>query len=424
MDHDRSTPEIPGSLVPPDVAEGLRRQMNHLCLRSPKANSFPGAQPVSFARHHIDTLLSRDYFVCEKSDGLRVLMLVLHDGTQQGVFMVTRSQEFYQIHNVFFPKLSDNDFLELHNGTLIDGELVYSNRYDGKGKEIRFLVFDCLTINYKQLVKNDYNKRLGQLDMYFMRPYLKFKEKHPDVVAGYPFKVTMKQLTTSSRIPKVFAQVPNLPHVSDGLIFTCDHAPYVSGTDNTLLKWKPAEENTIDFKLDLHFREYVDEDLPDDDPQRKYLDYDSKPAIDLLAWLGDREYEKFNILTVTETEWEELKLLDEPLNGRIAECRREDGAWRMLRFRDDKANANHMSTVEKVMQSIEDSVTKEELIAAAEQIAHNEEQRRKNRSMNPPPPPVKHQAEVHEEEAKRQKVEKPDNDVPQYEDPDEYELSD
>lgn len=49
------------------------------------------------------------------------------------------------------------------------------------------------------------------------------------------------------------------------------------------------------------------------------------------------------------------------MEDRIVEVRWDPAVegWRMMRFRDDKPAGNHVSTVEKVIQSIRDGVEKE-----------------------------------------------------------------
>jgi mRNA guanylyltransferase len=55
-----------------------------------------------------------------------------------------------------------------------------------------------------------------------------------------------------------------------------------------------------------------------------------------------------------------------PLDDTIVECYKDEQArWRFHRLRDDKMDANHISTVEKVLESIEDRVTEDDLIRIA-----------------------------------------------------------
>ncbi len=44
--------------------------------------------------------------------------------------------------------------------------------------------------------------------------------------------------------------IPSLPHENDGIIFTPVYSRYcVAGTDSALLKWKPPDKNSVDFRV-------------------------------------------------------------------------------------------------------------------------------------------------------------------------------
>lgn len=58
-----------------------------------------------------------------------------------------------------------------------------------------------------------------------------------------------------------------------------------------------------------------------------------------------------------------MKASGEQLDERIAEVHWDPARenWRLMRFRDDKPNGNHRSVVEKILQSIEDGVEKDQV---------------------------------------------------------------
>ena len=66
------------------------------------------------------------------------------------------------------------------------------------------------------------------------------------------------------------------------------------------LKWKPPHENSVDFKLELKFPELGDSGQPD---------LHAKPYFPLYVWEGGNRYRFYDMLSVSDDEWERYVLL-------------------------------------------------------------------------------------------------------------------
>ncbi|KAF3906377.1 hypothetical protein ABW20_dc0104516 [Dactylellina cionopaga] len=358
-------PSIPGVKAELNVANTIRREVAQLLGRSNV--SFPGAQPVSFAKKHIDELHEEEYYVCEKSDGIRCLLYCTHGDTEdtEAYYLIDRKNDYYWVQGLHYPKTAD-DWVSFHTDTIIDGELVIDKKKDGR-EVLKYLVFDCLMLDGLSLVQRSLDKRLGYFRSNFFKPYEALCRAFPDEMQHFPFYLQFKSMEFSYAIPKMFDQVlPNLQHGNDGLIFTAVNSEYRFGTDQKILKWKPADENSIDFRMNLQFPLLPPEECEEDGSGSPQYDWYAKPQVFLSVNHGNGRYERWAEMYLTDVEWEDLKGRGVELDERIVECAMdEEKRWRFKRFRNDKKDGNHISVVSSVMESIRDGVTKEDLLKAA-----------------------------------------------------------
>lgn len=387
--HAASVPTLPGTRVDdPQILGFLRDHVRDMCHLN--HSRFPGAQPVSFDTASIDLLKSEDYWVCEKSDGLRVLILIVIPASTgiQEVFLIDRKNEYYKVPGLVFPHHQPQAPDAMHvngmrNHTLMDGELVIDTDHDGK-EQLVLLLFDLIVLDRELLSNRPLSKRYGRLNSYVYPPYAQYLKKNPSLAARQPFHVQVKKMDLSYGIQKVlYDTVPNLLHGNDGLIFTCLNSGYVMGTDPKILKWKPPSENTIDFKLVLRFPPDLDRD-----PRGNLPDLTVMPFFELHQYAGDsgpEQYEFFDELWVEPAEWRQMVESREQFDDRIVECfwsldpapstepYASQGVelparWRMMRIRDDKHHGNHKSIVDKILRSIKDGVDADQLVSAAADI--------------------------------------------------------
>ncbi|KAH9043275.1 mRNA capping enzyme [Lactarius pseudohatsudake] len=385
-------PELPGNIVPKNSEQDtwLRNHVATLCGLN--HDRFPGSQPVSFSTKDLDRLEQDDYWVCEKSDGIRVLLVVLTnlETSEQIVCIVDRHNMYREISGLFFPHYEHPE--RPLRSTVLDAELVIDVDPRTKRETLRLLCFDCLVVDNQKVMSKTLDKRYYRLKEFVFKPYAKMLRDHPHMVESQPFDVQVKEVNFSYSIDKVFLDIPNLQHDNDGLIYTSVSTPYVPGTDRNMFTQVEAPfRNSIDFKLVLRFPP-----LAGSPPQP---DMHAKPIFALHVWCGGEgakaTYEPWDTMHVNDDEWESLKASGEQIDDRIVEVHWDTPSehWRMMRFRDDKPQGNHRSVVENIVQSIADGVEKDTLLARSVAIKnawktrHGQPQPPPQKSNGPPPPP-------------------------------------
>ncbi len=188
----------------------------------------------------------------------------------------------------------------------------------------------------------------------------------PQVQAAFPFHIKIKTMYKAYHLKHLFEQViPSLTHENDGLVFTPRLDPYVPGTCTRLLKWKPARLNTVDFRVSVGLRHA-----------------DTGAAVIKLLVMAHGKHKFYGFLGSLK----DGAATPELPEGAVVECRYDPeahtqtfdeaghalelqpGGWVFLRIRKDKANANAEHVVTKIIESINDNVTQDELVRSTDAI--------------------------------------------------------
>lgn len=237
---------VPGVTLMTDKKEvnALQSVVQNMCHW--KKGGFPGAQPVSMDRQNIRLLHEKPYKVSWKADGTRYMMLI---HKQQESYFFDRDNSCFKIDGLTFPFNKD---LKKHiKNTLLDGEMVI-DMVGGKSVP-RYLVYDIVRYENEDFSQKSFEDRLIAIRHYIIAP------RHEAMKRGIvnrnlePFSVRIKDFWSVTQAdallgPK-FAQ--QLSHEPDGLIFQPKLEPYVGGRCDDILKWKPADQNSVDFQLKI-----------------------------------------------------------------------------------------------------------------------------------------------------------------------------
>ena len=268
---------------------------------------FPGPQPTSIERKHFP-LLKNHYYICEKTDGVRHVLVAFMFGPSKVCVLIDRSFSCTLVQNSL-PKSA-------YKTTVLDGELIGTN----------FVVYDSIFISGCDSKYDSLTERLFDAKTFIIDDILKLKT---DI-----FTITVKTMYSLKHDRKLFMEYYKSLTETDGVILTPHNEPIRTGTHDTLFKWKPRDQNTIDFlmkKTGNKWSMYVQE--------KGSLIFESElPLCDAPSWLFENCIAECQYMHQTQPRW-----------------------WKPLKLRADKSHPNNRRTFYRTLNNIKEDIQLSEL---------------------------------------------------------------
>ena len=277
----------------------VARALSRLCKTG--VNTFPGAQPVSINRNMLASIDRSCHYITDKTDGERRLLFFTRATGQDLAVTVDRKRD-QTLLSLQAPAF-------LYAGTILDGELVSC------GGVQHFLVFDVLAFCGHRLHDLPFTERLS---------FFSGREDLANALATQTPRVRVKPFFRFDDFLQYFWWQHRTTYDTDGVIIMDNSQPYRAGRHWGMLKWKPQEHNTVDFRI-----------------QRGA-----------------------GILTGTQKRFS-LGVGAGPVKeGEIWECRRTGDLWHPVRLRKDKDTPNDVVSHDKTVENIHESLSLDELFGS------------------------------------------------------------
>lgn len=280
---------------------------------------FPGPQPVSIEKKDFSKLKDYKYFTSLKLDGYRFILYFIKDKNEKNqCIILNRALNFYNIN------IDAED--TIFNGTLLDGELVFNkenNSWD-------YFIHDALLLCGNKINKLSHSIRLSDTQCCvesFINNNSKVNTVNIKVKDFYEFEDFNKFMTIYSK-----------SNNNDGIIFMPENLPVISGTQYSMLKWKPQEKHTFDFLIK-----------------------ESEKGLNAFVFhMGN--FKEFAIIHKDTPDGnifiEKTKVLRNYKNECILECsfNKETNNFNPVLIRTDKTHPNSLRTIERTLFNITENI--------------------------------------------------------------------
>jgi hypothetical protein len=270
-------------------------------------------------RAHLDRLGADAYWLTEKSDGERMMMLVCDAGT----YLFGRRLEFRRFETDGVPP-----------GTLLDGEWVTR-------PTPVYLVYDALCVAGRRYTHLDLPRRLGAA-----ATVLPATLRGPAGDAPIHLK-TYYRGTTARHLAETV--LPALAHDNDGVVLTPAAEPYRRGRQDTLYKWKSHEQHTVDLRAKFQWS-HNNNALDGNRVVELWTQTQHVFTVPLSAVPADLRHGDIA----------EFSLFNDGETGEVTP--------RYVRERTDKTRPNADDTVTGVVESWGEAIRLDEVVAACERV--------------------------------------------------------
>jgi mRNA-capping enzyme len=241
---------------------------------------------------------------------------------------------------------------------------------DPKTKERtrRFLAYDLMAVNAQNVTLMPWCRRWDSIDRLIQVP----RRMEGDAIAkgtwalrydyaGEAFRFRRKDFWPLAAANKLIHEfIPRqVSHEADGLIFQPYDEFYKPLTCESLLKWKFAHLNSVDFKLKV---------TAPSDRTGSNGDSSKEPPLRLTLQLLHPPAKGVGAPTISDLPDARVVFPDginpRSYDGRIIECSWDPAqeAWSFMRDRRDKTVPNAHYVYEKVVMSIKDDIKEDELL--------------------------------------------------------------
>lgn len=274
---------------------------------------FPGSNPCSLERADFPKLRQQPYFVCEKTNGVRFLVVFCSHAGLDVCCIVDRAMKVYVLPVRASPTA-------MFQGSILDCELAY-NKMD---KQWQLLAFDAYVVSGVPVFHQPFSVRIKAAQRAMTAYAFHVDDPAPIVCKQFWPSSMFRAFRTLDLSTRSFFDV-------DGIILTPELSPAVIGRHHDLFKVKT--HHTIDFLVG------------DDGVDLRVYD----PAARSHASVA--------------------RLRRPARPGSIVECARAaDMAWDVVCVRTDKAMANDVLTFQKTLVNAQEGITYDELQSFFESI--------------------------------------------------------
>jgi hypothetical protein len=206
---------------------------------STSKNGFPIAQPESFKRSVIPTIMNGKFCAALKTDGIRAMLLLTKYNDEFVAVLIDRKMTVREVE-VWAPEKYFDD-------TLFDGEIV-TERSDNIPRRDVFLTFDMYVNKGVSLLLEDYTHRITVMNNSIMEDDTDAMDVEGAIQEmnkvyippAIGISIRAKLIKKAEDTISLWNARMQVPHLNDGIIFTPDTTVVTS----RVYKWKPL--NTID----------------------------------------------------------------------------------------------------------------------------------------------------------------------------------